>query len=76
MRPAGRVYAARVIINIYSLIVVFLLLKLQFYVVLKHFLRPFVARRDIFASLCGPQALFSLKMWPASILKFETPALA
>ena len=38
-------------------------------------LRPFVARGDIFASLCGPQALFLPKMWPANIVEFKTPAL-
>ena len=50
-------------------------MKLRFYVAFEHFLRPFVARRDSFASLCGPQALFSSKMWPANIVEFETPAL-
>ena len=32
-----------------------------------HFLRPILARGDIFASLCGPWAFFFIKMWPANI---------
>ena len=50
---------ARVIIKIPLTIV-----ETTIYVVLEHLLRPFVARGDIFASLCGPRAHFSSKCGP------------
>ena len=64
--PAWRVYAARVIIKI-SFIVV------ETTVLCDTRAPPTVARGNIFAYLCGPQALFSIKMWPAYTFEFETP---
>ena len=49
----------------------FLLLKLQFYVVLQHFLRPFLARGDIFASSCGPRTLFTSRCGPRAQLSLR-----
>ena len=51
-----------------------LFLKLQFYVVLDHFFRPFVARGDIWPP-CSAGELFLIKMWPTYIFEFETPDL-
>ena len=70
MWPTWRVYAARVIINIPFLIVATTVLC----GILALF-TPFCGPRRHFCPILRPASSFFIKMWPASIVEFEIPAL-